>query len=75
VRIFLTGISANEPVFLAKAGAVINQVPTSLDFYHPLRLELWYNGAGTIRLDEDTLFNGCPSAESRGSGRQVSMIS
>jgi hypothetical protein len=58
VRIFLTGTSLAEPAFLAKSGAVINQVPTSLDFYHPLRLELWYNGPGTIRLDENTLFNG-----------------
>lgn len=58
VRIFLTGTSLAEPAFLAKAGAVINQVPTSLDFYHPLRLELWYNGPGTIRLDKEALFNG-----------------
>jgi hypothetical protein len=59
VRLFLNGtISGTEPVFqLSPKGLVNADIP-----YGPPRphssIEIWYAGNGTIKLDEDSTFNG-----------------
>lgn len=59
VRVFI-GLAGdpNEPVFDAEPRALINaEIPGGLA-PKGCSLEIWYSGSGTIKLEQDSTFNG-----------------
>lgn len=57
VRIFLVG-SPSKPALKVAYGGIVNAIPEDKLVYHSYRLEIWYDGKGTIEFGKNTRFVG-----------------